>query len=86
MYRVIFDKKVLKFLEKHKWEFLVEKLREIITILKENPYKNNLDIKILKWTNWFYRLRVWKYRFIYEIIDKELIIRFINSDKRWDIY
>ncbi len=34
----------------------------------------------------FYRLRINNYRFIYEIIDDELIILMIDANNRGDIY
>ncbi len=86
MYKVLFEKKIYKFLEKHKWEKIIFELEKVVEILKINPYKNKLDIKQLKWYKKNYRLRIWKYRFIYEIIDKQLIIYFIKWDTRWDIY
>ena len=85
MYNVVFEKKVYKFFEKHKWERIIFDLEKAVNILKINPYKNNLDIKKIKWSN-SYRLRIWKYRFIYEIIENKLIITFIDWDSRWDIY
>lgn len=86
MYNVVFEKKVHKFFQKYKWEKIIYNLEKAVNILKINPYKNNLDIKKLKW--WFinYRLRIWKYRFIYEIIENKLIIYFTDWDNRWDIY
>lgn len=86
MYKVVFNKRVFKFLEKHKWEKIIFELEKSVNILKQNPYKNILDIKKLKWTENNYRLKIWKYRFIYEIFDNMLIISFIDSDSRWNIY
>jgi len=40
----------------------------------------------MKWYTESYRLRIWKYRFIYEIIEDKLIITFTDWDNRWDIY
>jgi len=86
MYKIILEKSVQKFLEKHKWEDLIEKFTNTITILSISPYKNNLDIKMLIWLPNAYRIRIWNYRFIYEIIDDFLIINFFDAWKRWDIY
>ena len=84
-YDLILRKKVLKFLQKR-----VEKEKQIINakfkILQKNPYPNEfLDIKKLK-NSEFYRLRVNNYRFIYEIIDEELVILMVDGDNRGDIY
>lgn len=86
MYRVIFEKSVLKFLEKHKSEKIITQLKKSIEKLQQNPIDNTLDIKSLKWFDWKYRLRIWDYRFIYEIDNEEIIIIFIYAWKRWDIY
>lgn len=81
----MFKKKVIKFLNKR-----IPKDKESIDaklkILKNNPYPNSLlDIKKLS-NSPFYRLRVNHYRFIYEIIDNELVILMIDGDNRGDIY
>ncbi len=34
----------------------------------------------------YYRLRISHYRFIYEIIEDELVILMVKSDNRGDIY
>lgn len=86
MYEVILEKSVVKFLQRHKWEELIEKFEKSITILALNPYENNLDIKVLIWLPNSYRLRIWDYRFLYEIIDEKLIISFFDAWNRWDIY
>lgn len=86
MYKVILEKSVQNFLLKHKWEKLIYNFEKSIRILSIDPYNNNLDIKILEWLANSYRLRIWDYRFIYEIIENNLIISFFDSWKRWDIY
>ncbi len=86
MYNVVFNKKIYKFFEKHKWEKIIFDLEKAVNILKINPYKNNLDIKKLRWWIIIYRLRISKYRFIYEIYKDKLIITFTDWDNRWDIY
>ncbi len=86
MYKVFFEKRVLKFLEKHKKEKIITQFKKSIEKLKINPTNKTLDIKILKWFEWKYRLRIWDYRFIYEINNKEIFIIFIYAWGRWDIY
>ncbi len=86
MYNIKLQKKILKFLKKHKWEKIILIFTEYLKILQKNPYFNRLDIQLLKWTKNKYRLRIWKYRFIYEINENELIIIFIDWNSRWDIY
>jgi len=86
IYNITFDKVVKKFFSKHKWEKIIFQFKKSIEELKINPFKNNLDIKTMKWNLCSYRLRIWKYRFIYKIVDDELIIVFVDADSRWDIY
>ena len=57
-----------------------------LRILSLEPYENNLDVKILIWLPNSYRLRIGKYRFVYEIIDEKVIINFFDAWTRWDIY
>jgi len=48
MYRVFFEKSVIKFLEKHKSQNIFIQFRNALTILQENPFDGKLDIKKLK--------------------------------------
>lgn len=86
MYKVILEKSVQKFLQKHKWEDLIDKFTYSLSILSLDPYENNLDIKILVWLPNSYRLRIGDYRFLYEVIDETLIISFFDAWSRWDVY
>lgn len=86
MYKVSFDKEVLKFLQKHKWESVILQFKENIEILKSHPVKNNLDIKSLRWLEGHYRMRIWKYRFLYFILDNNITIYFYKAGSRGDIY
>lgn len=86
MYRVIFEKSVLKFFQKHKSEKIITQLKKSIEKLQQNPLDETLDVKSLKWFDWKYRLRIWDYRFIYEVDNEEIIIIFIYAWNRWDVY
>ena len=85
MYRLKLSKKVIKFLNKrnkNELKIITAKFEE----LKKNPYpKDNLNSKKLVNSD-KYRLRVGKYRFIYIIIENELLILMENADSRGDIY
>ena len=83
-YNLELNKNVKKFLAKH--EDIARIFFQKIKILQNNPSSNNLDIKSLKWKKNHYRLRIWKYRFLYEIIENEILIYFYEADTRWDIY
>jgi len=85
-YKIKFHKQVIKFLEKCDIN-IAERFYENILILEKEPYKNNLDIKALKWEEkGNYRMRIWKYRFKYMIIDEEIIIYFYDAWNRGNIY
>ena len=84
LYQIKIHKRVDKFLQFH--NFLVKDFFEKVDILRSDPYKNDLDIKKLQWSNFKYRIRINKYRFLYEIINDELIIDIYDADSRGDIY
>lgn len=84
MYQIKVSKIVDKFLEKHR--DIAKIFIENLEILEQNPLKNSLDIKTLKWKKHHYRLRIWKYRFLYEIIENEILIYFYDADSRGNIY
>ena len=86
MYKVILEKQVVKFLEKHKWETIIEQFEKSLFILVNDPYENDLDIKIISWLPNSYRLRLWKYRFLYEIIEDTISISFFKVGSRWEVY
>ena len=46
----------------------------------------DLDIKKLKWYENRYRLRIWKYRVLFEKYEDKLIILVIDIWSRWDVY
>lgn len=53
----------------------------------EDPFHHpQLDIKSLKGEHELYRLRIGKYRFIYEVKKNELIIIMFTAGSRGDIY
>ncbi|MCT7496254.1 type II toxin-antitoxin system RelE family toxin [Aliarcobacter cryaerophilus] len=84
-YRLILKKSVIKFVEKRNQKDR-ENINSKFKILKNNPYPNSLlDIKKLANSS-FYRLRINNYRFVYEILDDELVILMIDANNRGDIY
>jgi len=86
MYKIKFSKTVLKFFKKHKWQPVTADFSKAVEILKQNPFDNNLDIKPLLPSKNSYRLRLWKYRIIFDVIEEELLILVVNANSRWDIY
>jgi mRNA interferase RelE/StbE len=85
-YQLIFEKQVKKFIEKQD-KSLKKRFKKAFLSLKENPYPTNqtLNIKKLKGSK-EYRLRIGKYRFIYQIKEDVLIIVMEKADSRGDIY
>jgi mRNA interferase RelE/StbE len=84
IYGIDLNKKTKNFLLKH--EGIAKIFFNKIKILAENPYDNSLDIKKMHWFENVFRLRVWKYRFLYEIIEDKILIQFLDADSRWSIY
>ena len=83
-FRVETSKSVDKFLEKNR--DIAKKYINSIEILSVSLNENSLDIKKLKWEKNKYRLRIWKYRFLYEIVDSKILIFFYDAWSRWGIY
>ena len=84
-YVVRYNKSVLKFLSKH--DDIEIRFFEKLKMMRKNPFDLSLDIKPLQWEEkWAWRLRIWKYRFKYVVIDMEIVIYFFEADNRWDIY
>ena len=85
MHQLKLSREVDKFLDKHRdiWKRLAEKMPEIRT----NPHHPVwVDIKPYIWYPNNYRLRIGKYRFLYEVIDDEILVYFYDADSRGDIY
>ncbi|EKD65954.1 MAG: hypothetical protein ACD_49C00074G0031 [uncultured bacterium (gcode 4)] len=84
-YNIIFSKNFKKKLNSFDWGYK-EKIKKNFYLMSLWLFQE-LDIKELspKWNN-LYRLRVWKYRIIYEKQDLNLIILVLDIWSRWDIY
>ncbi len=75
MYSIKLHKRVVKFIEsRNKKDKL--RIREKLLQLQKNPYPSNIlaDIKNMKNSKNGFRLRVGNYRFLYDVIEDELII------------
>ncbi|EJN6462326.1 type II toxin-antitoxin system RelE family toxin [Campylobacter upsaliensis] len=89
MYKVKTSKQFDKFLAKH--QDIQAKVFESFEAIAQNPYKTNLDIKKLQGKKFqcganHYRLRISKYRFLYEVLENEILIYAYKADSRGDIY
>lgn len=83
-YEVSFSKEFKKFLHKHPQ--IQAKTIESFEIIATDPYHNSLDIKKLSNKPNHYRLRISKYRFLYEILESEILIYAYKADSRGDVY
>ncbi len=86
MYKIILHKKVIKFINSRNPKDK-QKIKEKFELLQNNPYPANfqLDSKKLKNRDGF-RLRIGNYRFIYDVVENELVIYMEDADNRGDIY
>ena len=83
-YRIQYHKDFLKFLMKH--QDIQQRVVESFEIIAQNPYQNALDIVKLKGEENKYRLRLGKYRFLYEIIEEQILVYAYKANSRGDIY
>lgn len=86
MYKLLVSKKVIKFIKS-----LPTKQQKIVNhkfeLLKVDPFQHQeLDIKKMKSKSLLYRLRIGKFRFIYEVNNEEAIIFVYTGGSRGDIY
>jgi mRNA interferase RelE/StbE len=86
LYKIIPHKKVIKFISsripKEK-----QQIKRRFDELAKNPYPTNQNLNIKKMIGQTgFRLRIGGYRFIYDIVDSELVIYMENVDNRGDIY
>jgi mRNA interferase RelE/StbE len=86
MYSLKIHKKALKFLNAQT-PALKSNIRQKLNLLKENPFSHELlDIKKLKDTSDYFRLRVRNIRIIYKIDGEVLLILITNAGNRGEIY
>lgn len=83
-YRLEYHKNFTKFLDKH--GDIRARVLQSFEIIAQNPYENNLDIRKLQNETNKYRLRLGKYRFLYEIIETQILIYAYKADSRGDVY
>lgn len=84
MYNIQTHKRVDKFLAKHP-DLKISFFSKFETIA-QSPFKNNCDTKTLQGKKNHYRLRIGKYRFLYTLIDTNILIYIYDADSRGDIY
>ncbi len=80
MYKIEFEKKALKFLQK-----LPQKQRErIFEAIRGLPHSG--DIKVMQGVKGYFRLRVGDFRVIYSVDHGRLIVLVVEIGNRGDIY
>lgn len=84
-YKVELSRQVEKFLLKCD-DHVFERFENSVEAMKQNPFDERLDIKKLFGVKNRFRLRVSKYRFLYEIEEDDILIFFYKADKRGDVY
>jgi len=86
MYKILLHKRVIKFINS-RTQKEKQQIKKKFELLQQNPYpsNNSLDLKRLQ-NRYGFRLRVSDFRFIYDIVDNELIIYIENGANRGDIY
>ena len=86
MYKIIPHKRVIKFINSRNPKDK-QKIKEKLQQLQINPYPSNNETDTKKMINKIgYRLRIGNYRFIYDVVDEELIIYMEDANNRGDIY
>ena len=80
-----YSKDLRKFLLKHR--DLAPKIINALEQIAQNPYDNTQDIQKLQGKDNHYRLRIGKYRILYEVRDKQILIIYAyKADSRGGIY
>ena len=86
MYKIDYHKRVIKFLEKQDLEFK-NQVFDTFDKISLDLHTSEFDVKPFKTSaNNKYRLRIEKYRFIYEIFNSQLLIKVVDGGSRGDIY
>ncbi len=85
MCEVQISKELDKFLDKHR--DLAPKIIKALEYVAQNPYNNTQDAKKLQGYENHYRLRIGKYRILYEIRENQILIIYAyKADSRGEIY
>jgi mRNA interferase RelE/StbE len=83
-YLLELSKSSIKFLDKSD-RITRERIINVIHALTENPYSYPGIIKLTGFED-TYRIRVGKYRLIFQVLDQKLLIFIQDIDSRGDIY
>ncbi|MBL6963772.1 MAG: type II toxin-antitoxin system RelE/ParE family toxin [Bacteroidetes bacterium] len=85
-YILLISKSVTKFiLSRNQKEQAIFKIK--LNLLIENPFSHpQLDIKSMKGQQNIYRLRIGKYKLIYQVDGDKLIVFMMTAGMRGDVY
>lgn len=85
MWDVLYSKRAAKDLEKVKSSLLYPKLKELVNILKQDPYTNPPRFKkLLGFENVYSRRLNIQHRLVYQIFDDELSMKVISVWGHYD--
>ncbi len=84
-YKLIFQKPAKKFMLKHK-KIGLKFYQAFIEIAEERNNFTRYDIKKLRNQDDSYRMRIGKYRAIFRVVEKEIVIIVFDIDSRGGIY
>lgn len=86
MYAIVLHKKVVKFINSRSLKER-HQIKEKFLLLQENPFPSAVGIDSKKMQNQHaFRLRIGTYRFLYEVVEDELVIYMVDANNRGDIY
>ena len=86
-YKLEYHRDVVKFFKKHKEKKLLLSFKNATDEIKKNPRQcENCDVKKMQGMENDYRLRIGKYRFLYQVIDEKILVFFYSANSRGAIY
>ncbi len=86
MYKIKYHKKAIKDIEKLKQKHLEKKAKQLIDILRENPFQNSPPCeKLVGELSGFYSRRInIQHRLVYEVDEKKKILKIISLWSHYD--
>ena len=87
IYRVVLHRNIGKFFSKNHDKKLRESFKNAIYVIAQNPRQvKGFDVKKLQGYENDFRLRIGNYRFVYTVIDEDVVVFFFAADSRGGIY
>jgi len=85
MHKYQLSKTVRKFLDKRDQAFILS-FKTKLTAIRENPTHPVADVQPYIGHPGHYRLCIGKYRFLYTIVEEDILVYFYDADSRGGIY